>query len=277
LAAIGDLIRVANAGCYLDLRMRILLYVWLVLLGSVAVLVALVIGQRTGWRSWQQNEAGLSEQGQSESTAEAAPSESLAASAAEPSGSRESQGVVFPRLDQTSTVGEQAARVAAAAPDNPTPPQTQTVAQPAPDGFSSQNPEPMAEIWSYPPLLQQNAATNFLRAMQKLTNATSEFERYLALDTAAKCAFVLGKTEDARNYATESLSLDQKFKDEPWRGGDSVHNGNLVLGRIAAREGQVEESKQYLLEAGKTTGSPVLGSFGPNMSLARDLLQNGGR
>lgn len=111
--------------------------------------------------------------------------------------------------------------------------------------------------------------------MQKLTNATSEFERYLALDTAAKRAFVMGKTEDARSYATESLSLDQKFKDEPWRGGDSVHNGNLVLGRIAAGEGQIEEAKQYLLEAGKTTGSPVLRSFGPNMSLARDLLQNG--
>lgn len=37
----------------------------------------------------------------------------------------------------------------------------------------------------------------------------------------------------------------------------------------------MEEAKQLLLESGATKGSPVLGSFGPNMTLARDLLQNG--
>jgi hypothetical protein len=51
----------------------------------------------------------------------------------------------------------------------------------------------------------------------------------------------------------------------------------LVLGRIAAQEGRMDEAKQYLLESGKSTGSPVLGSFGPNMSLARDLLRTGER
>ena len=39
----------------------------------------------------------------------------------------------------------------------------------------------------------------------------------------------------------------------------------------------MDEAREDLLESGKSTGSPVLGSFGPNMSLARDLLQSGER
>jgi hypothetical protein len=70
---------------------------------------------------------------------------------------------------------------------------------------------------------------------------------------------------------------DERFKGEPWRDGSAVYSANFVLGRIAAQEGRMDEAKQYLLESGKCTGSPVLGSFGPNMSLARDLLQSGER
>jgi hypothetical protein len=43
------------------------------------------------------------------------------------------------------------------------------------------------------------------------------------------------------------------------------------------REGRIADAKRYLLEAGKNPGSPVLGSFGPNMSLAKDLLDKGQR
>ena len=57
--------------------------------------------------------------------------------------------------------------------------------------------------------------------------------------------------------------------------GDVVHDGNLVLGRIAVDEGRIEDAKRLLLAAGKSSGSPVLGSFGPNMSLAKDLLEKG--
>jgi len=142
---------------------------------------------------------------------------------------------------------------------------------------SSQDAKRQAEVWSYPPLLQQNASNNFVRAMENLANAKTESDRYRALGDAAKSDFIYGKIEDARNYASELLSLDEKFKGEPWRDGSAVYNANLVLGRIAAEEGRMDEAKQHLLESGKSTGSPVLRSFGPNMSLARDLLQSGER
>jgi hypothetical protein len=49
----------------------------------------------------------------------------------------------------------------------------------------------------------------------------------------------------------------------------------VVLGRIAVREGRIEDAKKYLLEAGKTPGAPAMMNYGPNLSLAKDLLDKG--
>jgi hypothetical protein len=51
----------------------------------------------------------------------------------------------------------------------------------------------------------------------------------------------------------------------------------MVLGRIAVREGRIEDAKRFLIEAGKSPGSPQLDSFGPDMGLAKDLLEKGER
>jgi len=108
------------------------------------------------------------------------------------------------------------------------------------------------------------------------TASTDERNKFYALDDAAKQSFEVGKIEDARKYATELLTLAQKFQND-WNYGNAVQDGNLVLGRIALHEGRMEEAKQYLLEAGKSPGSPQMDSFGPNMSLAQDLLEKGER
>ena len=41
------------------------------------------------------------------------------------------------------------------------------------------------------------------------------------------------------------------------------------------REGRVADAVTFLRASGETPGSPQLNSFGPNMSLARDLLMQG--
>ncbi len=113
-------------------------------------------------------------------------------------------------------------------------------------------------------------------AVETLTKAETEQERFYALNDAAKQSFVLGKVEDARKYARELLALLPKFPGD-WNYGNAVQDGNLVLGRIAVQEGRIDDAKQHLIEAGKSPGSPQMDSFGPNMSLAKDLLENGER
>ena len=114
------------------------------------------------------------------------------------------------------------------------------------------------------------------KATRKLTAAPDGAQRFYALDGAAKQSFEAGQIEDARKYATELLALAPKFQGD-WNYGNAIQDGNLVLGRIALHEGQTDEAKQYLLKSGQTPGSPQLNSFGPNMSLAKDLVEKGER
>jgi hypothetical protein len=114
------------------------------------------------------------------------------------------------------------------------------------------------------------------KAVKALNSASGERERFYALRDAAKQSFEVGKIEDARKHAEELLALAKKFPTD-WNYGNAIHDGNLVLGRIALKEGRTTAAQQYLLEAGRSPGSPQMDSFGPNMSLARDLLEKGER
>jgi hypothetical protein len=49
----------------------------------------------------------------------------------------------------------------------------------------------------------------------------------------------------------------------------------MVLGMIALRKGDVPQAKRDLAESANIEGSPTLDSFGPNMLLAKALLERG--
>jgi hypothetical protein len=89
-----------------------------------------------------------------------------------------------------------------------------------------------------------------------------------------KVSFDAGDFVKAKSYAIKFLTQSDPEEDGS-PDGEAVHDGNLILGRVALREGDVEQAKRRLLEAGKSSGSPVLGSFGPNMALAKELLEKG--
>jgi len=116
----------------------------------------------------------------------------------------------------------------------------------------------------------------YQQAIKELTNAKTDEDRFYALDGAAKESFQSGHTEDARKFAKELLEMSSRFKTD-WNYGNAIQDGNLVLGRIAVKEGRIDEAKKFLIEAGKSKGSPQMDTFGPNMSLAKDLLEKGER
>ncbi|MCZ6482852.1 MAG: peptidoglycan-binding protein, partial [Alphaproteobacteria bacterium] len=94
------------------------------------------------------------------------------------------------------------------------------------------------------------------------------------LEKLAKAAFAAGDMRKAGLYANELLDAGMKPGNEKRR-GTAVHHGNLILGRIALKQGKKESAKAFLIEAGRSSGGGTLGSFGPNMALAKELLEAG--
>jgi peroxiredoxin len=101
-------------------------------------------------------------------------------------------------------------------------------------------------------------------------------ERWYLLGDLAKARFAMGATAKASEAASELLNQAAKYPDD-WNYGNAIHWGNIVLGRIALKDGGTEEAAKRLIAAGGTKGSPQLDSFGPDWELARDLANKGER
>jgi hypothetical protein len=99
--------------------------------------------------------------------------------------------------------------------------------------------------------------------------------RFGALGEAAKQSFAAGKVADAQKYAQELITLLPSFQQNQ-EYGNAVHDANLTLGRIAVREGRMDDAKRHLIESVGTPGGRLM-DHGPDMSLAKDLLEKGER
>lgn len=113
-----------------------------------------------------------------------------------------------------------------------------------------------------------------------LETAATETIKLGLLGTVAKAALEAGLNDEAKSYADQALALAFKdcFKNagpntfESRAEGDAVFLGNLVLGRLALLDNNVEAAENYLLLSGQITdGQPTF--WGPNMTLARELLK----
>ena len=111
---------------------------------------------------------------------------------------------------------------------------------------------------------------------------TAEIGRTALLPAVAAVALDAGELKKAEAYANEMLTKAKTtnrksgFPHYPsFSSGNAVHHGNLILGRLALAAGNLTKAKKHLIEAGKTPGSAQLNSFGPNMMLAKELLEKG--
>lgn len=116
-----------------------------------------------------------------------------------------------------------------------------------------------------------NAAGKALEQYEIAYELSTDSQRDPLLKSLAKAALAANKPQKAKEYAEKMLSQNSPG----WNYGNNIHYGNIVLGKIALASNDLEEAKKRLIEAGKTPGSPQLNSFGPDMSLAKELLQKG--
>jgi hypothetical protein len=108
---------------------------------------------------------------------------------------------------------------------------------------------------------------------QDAGGAKGQARRY-ALPGLANAALEAGALDKAALYSSEMLSGGSPAD---WNYGNEIHDGNLVRGLIALKSGNIPGAVHDLIEAGKTPGSPQLNSFGPDMTLAKGLLEVGER
>ncbi len=113
--------------------------------------------------------------------------------------------------------------------------------------------------------------SRYAEAKTRFEGAATDEERFVFLTTLAKGAFEVGALDEAETRAQALLALATTHRNN-WNYGNAIHDGHSVLGRVALAKGDVSAAKEHLLEAGRRPGSPQIGSFGPNVSLARDLL-----
>lgn len=104
-----------------------------------------------------------------------------------------------------------------------------------------------------------------------LANANVEAPRYYDLSDMAR-AEVSKDLNKAKGLAQELLDLSET-QPRDWNFGNAVHYGNMVLGQVALREGNLLVAENYLLKSGAIVGSPQLNTFGPNMTLAKELIE----
>jgi hypothetical protein len=92
--------------------------------------------------------------------------------------------------------------------------------------------------------------------------------RTLSLPYLASLAIQAGEIDKADLYARETLQT-------PSPAWDSIHTGNVVLGLVALRHNDVASAKTYLLAAARTKGIARMERWGPNLALAKELVERG--
>jgi hypothetical protein len=123
--------------------------------------------------------------------------------------------------------------------------------------------------------------------------ATSDSERVAVLrlelqnklrrrgtDEAADFSELTELAMQATEYGAASSLASERLdylKSRNCKCNDDVHRANIVLGLAAVRQGDVDRANQYLTAAGQVGSSPALSTFGPNMQLAKELLERGER
>lgn len=98
--------------------------------------------------------------------------------------------------------------------------------------------------------------------------------RFYSLTDLIKSAYDANDLPAAATLADEYLQLASVYRWN-WNYGNAIHDANKYLGLIRLKDNDPAGAAAYLLKSGKSSGSPQLNSFGPELDLANALLQAG--
>lgn len=110
---------------------------------------------------------------------------------------------------------------------------------------------------------KRELAAKALAKLHRSYELTKSDEKHFLLPDLAQTAFDAGDMAASESYAKATLREADAF------------DGHIILGRIALAKGDHKKAGECLLDAGRSPGSPTRMSFGPNMALAKELLDAG--
>lgn len=100
-------------------------------------------------------------------------------------------------------------------------------------------------------------------------------ERWDGLAIGLELAYRVGDSRLAREWSEEALRVAERDLSENLK-NDLLHSANTVLGLVALEAGNTGLAGEHLIASAEGVGfSPVLASFGPDMTLARRLFLEG--
>lgn len=103
---------------------------------------------------------------------------------------------------------------------------------------------------------------------------TARLNRFYSLDDKITEAYEVNDFDQSKALLAEYLELADIYRCN-WNYGNAIHDANRILGLISLKDGNIDEAVKYLLASGKSTGSPQLDTFGPELDLANELLKLG--
>ena len=80
---------------------------------------------------------------------------------------------------------------------------------------------------------------------------------------------------DRAEAAARGLLADDGTDTEEWPADDRRHMAHTLLGYVCLRRGDVDGAAMELIHSAEVEATPVLGSFGPDLGLAWQLLLAG--
>lgn len=121
------------------------------------------------------------------------------------------------------------------------------------------------------------ARCRYDRAQERLALVRDPRLRAHYLGDVAVTSLDAGLLDEARRRATEARALVADMAGErlPVQTSDAEEKAAIVEGRLALAAGDTATARARLIDAGSVLASPTQTSFGPNVTLARDLLAAG--